>query len=142
MSIEDKSESSSSNKPTSLHPAYSVTNIQTKIRTLDGTKWIYSTISDDFLVRVLEADTTARAAWVKLEKKHFSNKKARAAALETKVCNLTLAACSSLEDYFQRLKDLANQLEDVDHSVTDDQLVLQLVRGLPSEYDTTTIPLL
>lgn len=41
----------------------------------------------------------------------------------------------SLKDYCQRLKDLSDQLNDVDCSVKDKQLVLQLVRGLPTEYD-------
>ncbi|XP_035838335.1 uncharacterized protein LOC118485919 [Helianthus annuus] len=168
-----------------LHPAYSVTNVQSKIRTLDGVtvtytswvklfrfhvvayqvtdhidgtepppetateykawkeldalvlQWILSTVSDDLLPRVLDTGPTARHAWVKLEKLYLSNKKARAGALETRFCNLTLSTCSSLDDYCQRLKDLANQLEDVDHPITEDRLVLQLVRGLPAEYDTT-----
>ncbi|XP_076899809.1 uncharacterized protein LOC143553789 [Bidens hawaiensis] len=172
-------------KTPSLHPAYSVTNIQTKIRTLDGTnvtysawvklfhlhavaykvsdhidgsaapassstdhdawkeidalvlQWIYSTISDDLLKRVLDSNATAHAAWTKLEKIFLGNKKARAASLETKFCNLTLSACSSIEDYCQRLTDLANQLADVDVPVTESRLVLQLVRGLPAEYNTT-----
>ncbi|MFS7920646.1 putative RNA-directed DNA polymerase [Helianthus anomalus] len=177
----------SSEKPnkTQLHPTYFVTNVQSKIRTLDGTKvtytswiklfqlhavayqvldhidgtkppaensaeyrqwkeldalvlqWIYSTVSDDLLARVIESDSTARHAWLKLQKIFLSNKKARARALETRFCNLTLSACSSLDDYCQRLKDLANKLEDVDHPVSEERLVLQLVRGLPAEYDTT-----
>ncbi|XP_076916578.1 uncharacterized protein LOC143576361 [Bidens hawaiensis] len=99
-----------------LHPAYSVTNIQSKIQTLDGKKltysawvklfrlhatayqvlnhidntpppavdspeysswkeldalvlqWIFSTVSDDLLPSILENESTARAAWLKLEK--------------------------------------------------------------------------
>ncbi|KAJ0490828.1 putative RNA-directed DNA polymerase [Helianthus annuus] len=178
-------DSSQSAIKSNLHPAYSVTNIQSKIRTLDGKKvtysawiklfrlhatayqvlnhidetpppepkspeypswkeldalvlqWIYATLSDDLLLSVLENESTARTAWVKLETKFLSNKKARAGALETKFCNLTLSACKSLDDYCQQLKDLANQLADVDHPITEDRLVLQLVRGLPAEFDTT-----
>ncbi|XP_022033252.1 uncharacterized protein LOC110934718 [Helianthus annuus] len=100
-------------------------------------QWIYNTISDDLLVRVLETDSKARDAWVKLKKIFLSNKNVWAAALETRFCNLTLAACSYLDDYCQRLKDLSTQLEDVDHPVTESRLVLQLVQGLPAEYDTT-----
>ncbi|KAJ0775601.1 putative RNA-directed DNA polymerase [Helianthus annuus] len=81
--------------------------------------------------------TVAKAAWTKLEKIFLSNKKARAAALETKFCNLTLTACSSVDDYCQQLSDLASQLADVDQPVTESRLVLQLVRGLPAEYNTT-----
>ncbi|XP_076914474.1 uncharacterized protein LOC143573494 [Bidens hawaiensis] len=165
MTKTDSAESSTT-KPEPLHPAYSVSNIQSKIRTLDGIKvtysawvrlfrlhavaykvshhiddsappaetspeyaqwkeldalvlqWIYSTVSDDLLKRLI--NTTARAA-----------------ALETKFCTLTLAACSSVEDYCQQLSDLANQLADVDQPVSDSRLVLQLVRGLPVEYNTT-----
>ncbi|XP_022024336.1 uncharacterized protein LOC110924650 [Helianthus annuus] len=133
MPNEDKSESSSI-KAAPFHLAYSVSNH------IDGSpppastaenyadwkeldvlvlQWIYSTISGDLLVRVLASDSTTRDGWVKLEKNFLSNKKASATALETKICILTLAACSSLDDYFQRLKDLANQLTVVDHLVTD-----------------------
>jgi len=183
-----KDDAASSNPPksTNLHPAYSVTNIQSKIRTLDGKnvtytawvrlfklhavaykvsdhidgtpapdpttaeyplwleldalvlQWIYSTVSDDLLGRCFDAaDGTARAAWVQLAKVFLSNKQARAAALETQFVNLTLAACTNLDDYLQRLKELANQLGDVDQPVSESRMVLQLVRGLPAEYDTT-----
>ncbi|KAJ0606576.1 putative RNA-directed DNA polymerase [Helianthus annuus] len=174
----------SSIKPVPLHPAYSVSNIQSKIRTLDGSKvtysawvklfrlhvgaykvsnhiddseppaakspeydqwkeldalvlqWIYSTVLDDLLKRLMDT-TVARAAWTKLEKIFLSNRKARAAALEARFCNLTLTACSSVEDYCQQLSDLANQLADVDQPVSDSRLVLQLVRELPAEYNAT-----
>ncbi|KAI3800229.1 hypothetical protein L1987_35540 [Smallanthus sonchifolius] len=171
-------------KSTALHPAYSVSNIQTKIRTLDGSKvtysswvklfkfhaiaykvlvhlddtpapiesdpafeawneldalvsqWIYSTISDDLLTRVLDTEATARTTWLKLEKIFLSNKQAKATALETRFVNLTLATCSSVDDYCQQLKELANQLVDVDQPITENRLVLQLVRGLSPEFDT------
>ncbi|CAH1423585.1 unnamed protein product [Lactuca virosa] len=167
-----------------LHPVYTVTNIQNKIRTLDGTKvsysswvrlfklhargyrvlahidgsdppsktdptyenwseidaivlqWIYGTISDDLLARVLEPDSTAYEAWFKIQNIFLNNKGSRAAALEHEFTNLTLRAMSSLEAYCQRLKDLASQLNDVDCPVNEKRLVLQLIRGLPSEFDT------
>ncbi|KAJ0955978.1 putative RNA-directed DNA polymerase [Helianthus annuus] len=179
------SSSDTSAKSNTLHPAYSVTNILTKIRILDGTKvtysswvklfklhaiaykvldhlddtpapestdpsyaawkeldalvsqWIYSTISDDLLTRVLDTESTARSIWLKLEKIFLSKKQAKAAALETRFVNLTLAACSSVDDYCQQLKEIVNQLNDVDQPVTESRLVLQLVRGLSSEFDTT-----
>lgn len=42
----------------------------------------------------------------------------------------------SLDEYCQRLKDLADRLNDVGGTVDDQRLVLQLVRGLPPEFDT------
>ncbi|KAD5508849.1 hypothetical protein E3N88_16552 [Mikania micrantha] len=149
MAKDDTTSDHPPSKPSSLHPAYSVSNIQTKIRTLDGTKvtysswvalfclhvvaykvlnhidgtptpvslpvdaaswqeldalvlqWIYSTVSDDQLIRILDAKNTALAAWLKLERIYLSNKKACAAALETKFCNLSLTTCSSVEEYCQ-----------------------------------------
>ncbi|XP_076942347.1 uncharacterized protein LOC143612192 [Bidens hawaiensis] len=123
-------ESSDNTKPKVLHPAYSVTNINTKIKTLDGNtitysswtklfklhakaykvldhieadsspdptsdeyaewseldslvlQWIYNTITEKIFARILESNTTAWAAWVKLETIFLNNKHARAAALE------------------------------------------------------------
>ncbi|KAI3783111.1 hypothetical protein L2E82_13173 [Cichorium intybus] len=168
-----------------LHPVYTVTNIQNKVRILDGVKvtysswvklfklhakgykvlhhidgtappaatdptytswveidsivlqWIYGTLSDDLLVRILENDTTAREAWLKIQTIFLNNKSSRAAALEHEFTNLSLTACSSMDEYCQKLKDLSGQLEDVGYPVSDVRLVLQLVRGLPPEYDTT-----
>ncbi|KAL9244498.1 hypothetical protein vseg_018269 [Gypsophila vaccaria] len=168
----------------SLHPVYTVHNIQHKIRVLDGTKvtyaswvklfklhargykvlhhidgmappaktdpgydewceidshvlqWIYGTLSDDLLARVLDADSTAYAAWTRVQNIFLNNKGARAASLEHEFTNLKLASMSSLDEYCQRLRDLASQHNDVDATVTDQRLVLQLVLGLPSSYDT------
>ncbi|XP_076909898.1 uncharacterized protein LOC143567334 [Bidens hawaiensis] len=43
----------------------------------------------------------------------------------------------SVDDYCKQLKNLANQLADVDQQITKERLVLQLVRGLSKEFDTT-----
>ncbi|XP_021971101.1 uncharacterized protein LOC110866056 [Helianthus annuus] len=119
--------------PESADPTY------TDWKELDAlvSQWIYSTVSDDLLTRILDTEASARTTWLKLEKIFLSNKKAKAAALETRFVNLTLAACSSVDDYCKQLKDIANQLDDVDEPVTESRLVLQLVRGLSQEYDTT-----
>ncbi|XP_074265522.1 uncharacterized protein LOC141587957 [Silene latifolia] len=149
---EDKETGASSDK-TGLHPVYSVNNILHKIRMLDGVKityssWvklfillakrykIYGSISKDLLVRILETDSTAHAAWTRLKNHFYNNKGARAAALEHEFTNLSLEKCSSLDDYCQKLKDITSQLNDVGSTVNDQRLVLHLVRGLPSSYDT------
>ena len=172
------------NVPKTLHPVYTVTNIQHKVRVLDGTKvsysswvklfqlhakgykvmsyidgtpppaktdaeyeawteidaivlqWIYGTLSDDLLVRVLVTESTAYEAWCRIKAIFLNNKGSRAAALEHEFNNLTLKSMPSLEAYCQKLKELGSQLNDVDCPVNDQRLVLQLVRGLPAEYDT------
>ncbi|KAJ9556633.1 hypothetical protein OSB04_011247 [Centaurea solstitialis] len=100
-------------------------------------QWIYGSLSNDLLVRVLQPESTARQAWVRVEKIFLNNKGSRAAALNHEFTNLTLNAMPSLEAYCQRIKELSDQFNVVDITVTENQLVLQLVRGLPPEYDTT-----
>ncbi|KAK9071607.1 hypothetical protein SSX86_008036 [Deinandra increscens subsp. villosa] len=125
----DNGENSNTTK-TSLHHVYTVTNIQHKVRVLDGTKvsysswvkffqlhargyevlshidgtpapaktystyeswlkidsivlqWIYGTLSDELLVRVLETNSTALEAWNRIKTIFLNNKGSRAAALE------------------------------------------------------------
>ncbi|XP_074282641.1 uncharacterized protein LOC141607178 [Silene latifolia] len=169
---------------TSLHPVYTVTNIQNKVRVLDGIKvsyaswvnlftlhtrgykvldhidgtpapaktdasyeawyeidahvlqWIYGTMSDDLLPWVLEPDSTAQEAWNRVKNIFLNNKGARAASLESEFHNLKLRKFPSFDAYCQRLRELSDQLKDVGAVITDQRLVLQLVRGLPKEYDT------
>ncbi|KAJ0436513.1 hypothetical protein HanHA300_Chr16g0591671 [Helianthus annuus] len=168
----------------SLHPVYSVTNIQNKVRMLDGEKvtysdwvklfrlhhvayevlthmdgseplaktdptceswskidaivlqWIYGTLSDYYLKRVIDNVGTAQQAWDRLHTVFLNNKNACAATLEHAFTTTTMASCPSLNEYFQRMKDLADQLNDVVHPVSESRLVLQMVTGLPQEYDT------
>ncbi|XP_052621038.1 uncharacterized protein LOC111901208 [Lactuca sativa] len=94
-------------------------------------------LQNDILTRVLETNTTTRNAWLKIREIFLNNKGVRAAALEQQFTNLTLSSCSSLDEYCKKLKDLAEQLGDVEHEVTESPLVTQLVRGLPPEYDIT-----
>ncbi|XP_021974820.1 uncharacterized protein LOC110869925 [Helianthus annuus] len=155
-----------------LHPAYTVTNINNKIRTLYGKKvtysswvklfklhvraykvlhhidgtnpstktdtnysaWskldalilqgIYNTLSNELLARVLNTNIIARAAWLQIQEIFINNKHARAVTLETKFTNTTLSSCSSFDDYCQTLKDIAEQLRDVDQPVNDNRLVI------------------
>lgn len=100
-------------------------------------QWIYNTLSDDLFANVLSnGDLTAREAWVKLQQIFLNNKHSCATTLENKFNNLTLSACSNSDEYFQTLKDIAGQLKVVDQLVTDSRLVIQMVCGLPVEYDT------
>lgn len=44
-----------------------------------------------------------------------------------------------MEDYSQKLKDIAEQLSDVDQLFCESRLVLQLINGLPREYDVVAV---
>ncbi|XP_021995893.1 uncharacterized protein LOC110893081 [Helianthus annuus] len=100
-------------------------------------QWIYGTISDDLLVRILDDHTTAQQAWNKLQSIFQNNKNSRASSLLHAFTNTTLASCAPLKEYFHKLKDMSEQLKDGDQPVTESRLVLQMVQGLPPEYDTT-----
>ncbi|XP_074266206.1 uncharacterized protein LOC141588676 [Silene latifolia] len=99
-------------------------------------QWIYGSVYEDLLLRILEMNSTAYEAWTRLKNHFHNNKGVRAAVLEHDFTNLTLVKCDSMDDYCQKLKDLGTQLTDVGSTVSDQRLVLQLVRGLPSSYDT------
>lgn len=71
-------------------------------------QWIYGTLSNEFLSRVLEDDSTAYAAWTRVQKIFLNNKGARAATLEQEFNNLKLETMPSLEAYCQRLRKLAD----------------------------------
>ncbi|XP_076937032.1 uncharacterized protein LOC143604443 [Bidens hawaiensis] len=148
--MSDKAETS---KPNTLHPVNTVTDIQKKVRVLDektvtysawvklfhlharGYDWIYGTLSDKLLDRVLELESTALEAWNRVKALFQNNKGARMAALTTQFVTLQLSAMPDLESYCQKLKSIADQLNDLGRSVNEQALVLQLVRGLPSELD-------
>ncbi|XP_074289032.1 uncharacterized protein LOC141614175 [Silene latifolia] len=154
----------------SLHPVYKVTNIQNKVRVLDGLKvsyslwidlftlharrykvlhhidgtaapsktdplyeawsevdaivlqWIYGTMSDDLLPRVLSRDSTAREAWNRVANIFLNNKGARAASLEHEFINLKLDKFPNFDAYCQRLKELSVALSDVGAAVSDQRL--------------------
>ncbi|XP_076913696.1 uncharacterized protein LOC143572409 [Bidens hawaiensis] len=162
------SSSVSDSKTTALHPAYSVTNINSKIRTLDGStltysqctklftlhaiaykvlahidgteppaddnpdhgswkeidalvlQWIYNTLSKEYLIGFLS---------FKLPLGMFGSR-----TLNQQFSNFTLNSCSSLADYWQKLKEIASQLGDVGQPVLEPRLVTQLIQGLPPEY--------
>ncbi|XP_076952263.1 uncharacterized protein LOC143625938 [Bidens hawaiensis] len=142
-------------KPTSLHPAYTVTNIKQRIRTLDGEKLSYhswvkplgsmpqvlmcyntsTTLWDELFDRVLVDQLTAYEAWKRVENLFLNNKGSQAAALQHELINLTLAAMPYHEAYCQRIRELADQLTDVDCPINNTQRIIYLVRGLPREYE-------
>ncbi|XP_074298198.1 uncharacterized protein LOC141629024 [Silene latifolia] len=82
-------------------------------------QWIYGTLSDELLPRVLEPDSTAQEAWNRVKNIFLNNKGARAASLESEFNNLKLGKFSSFDAYCQRLRKLSGQLKDVGAVVTD-----------------------
>lgn len=75
--------------------------------------------------------------WPGLEEIFYDNKHTLAVYLEEQFNNTRLDQFSNISDYCQQLKLLANQLANVDNSISKNKMVLQLVDGLPKgEYDS------
>ncbi|XP_021971800.1 uncharacterized protein LOC110866965 [Helianthus annuus] len=182
--IDPQNSATTDPKQQPLHPVYTVTNIQHKVRVLDGVKvsysswvklfllhakgydvlchvdgspapdkdtpeflawekidavvlqWIYGTLSDELLARVLNDASTTHEARQRVKRLFVNNKGSRAQALQHEPTNLTLASMPNLESYCQKIRDLSDQLAAVDYPMNDSQRVLHLVHGLPKEYDT------
>ncbi|XP_012851781.1 PREDICTED: uncharacterized protein LOC105971473 [Erythranthe guttata] len=91
--------------------------------------WIYGTISDDLSSMVLSKTSTA------ISSLFTDNKDYRAIQLEEKFKSLKKGALS-IHDYCQIIKTTADNLADVGNPISDKQLVLPTLHGLPKHYGT------
>ncbi|XP_060183239.1 uncharacterized protein LOC132613215 [Lycium barbarum] len=76
----------------------------------------------------------AKALWERLD--DIDNKSARALALDAKFTTTKLVDFPNMKAYCTRLKVLAENLANVGHKVSDERLVLRLLRGLSEKYKT------
>ncbi|KAJ9540351.1 hypothetical protein OSB04_026857 [Centaurea solstitialis] len=88
--------------------------------------WIYGTVSQDLLLTIIKPGSTARDAWLRV----------KSASLENQFNQCKLAKFPDVNSYCQRLKSLADQLSDAGNAVSDQRLVLQLVKGLTPAYQS------
>lgn len=100
-------------------------------------QWILATISTDLLQSIMTPGATAQQLWNSLADIFQDNKATRAVYLEEQFNNTRLDAFPNIHEYFSRIKNLADQLANVGHPVSDEKKVLQLIAGLPKgDYDT------
>ncbi|XP_071678335.1 uncharacterized protein [Lolium perenne] len=95
--------------------------------------WIYGSVSVDLLNIVMRPGATARTIWGAIEDLFCDNKKHRAIQLEADFRN-TPQGGLSISDYCAKLKALADSLGDVGQPISDENLVLTLLRGLNENY--------
>ncbi|KAL8159742.1 hypothetical protein V2J09_001279 [Rumex salicifolius] len=119
-----------SDRPTNL------SNVKWSLLDVIVLSWIYGTITTDLLLTVIQPRSTAREAWLRVKAIFNDNHGARASDLESKFINTRLANFPNVSDYCQRLKELADQLKDVDNAISGQRLVLQLVNVLSPAFDT------
>ncbi|XP_021769818.1 uncharacterized protein LOC110734034 [Chenopodium quinoa] len=104
--------------------------------TLDAVviSWIYSTISNDLLLTIIEPDATAMEAWERLRDLFQDNQNSRALTLEQEFSTMKMEDFPNVSAYCQHLKSLSDQLRGVAAPVDNNRLVLQLVSGLTEAY--------
>ncbi|VFQ68895.1 unnamed protein product [Cuscuta campestris] len=99
--------------------------------------WILSTITDEVSDLVISSVSTASLLWKVIHYLFHDNKHARAMQLENEF-RTTVKGNSTMAAYCQQLQNLADWLDDVDAPVSQHQLVLQMLRGLPADLQAQT----
>ncbi|XP_022014428.1 uncharacterized protein LOC110913920 [Helianthus annuus] len=99
-------------------------------------QWIYATISHALLHIILTPGQTAYEAWTALQNQFNDNKTTRAIFLGQEFAHLGLDGFSSLSEYCQRAKHLADQLKAVGSPVDDKMLVIKILTGRTEQYDS------
>ncbi|VFQ86376.1 unnamed protein product [Cuscuta campestris] len=94
--------------------------------------WILSTITDEVSDLIISSTTSSADLWKAIHQLFHDNKAARAMQLEHKFFSTTKGS-ASITAYCQNLRNIADWLDDVDAPVTENQLVLQVLRGLPED---------
>ncbi|XP_026396392.1 uncharacterized protein LOC113291028 [Papaver somniferum] len=99
-------------------------------------QWMFSTMTKDLMLTVLRTGNTAKELWDHVKRLFQDNKGSHAANLESKFVNLKFFDCNNVDDYCDKLHALSNRLSDLDFPMDEKRLVIQLVNGLPKEYNT------
>jgi glutaredoxin 2 len=81
----------------------------------------------------MKPGSSARQIWAAIDNLFRGNKKSRAIALEAEFRN-TPQGDMTVHDYCVKLKSLADALADVDQAVSDETLVLTVLRGLNEQF--------
>jgi hypothetical protein len=95
--------------------------------------WIYGSISPELFSIIMKPGSSARQIWAAIDNLFRGNKKSRAIALEAEFRN-TPQGNMMVHDYCAKLKSLADALADVDQAVSDETLVLTVLRGLNEQF--------
>jgi len=105
--------------------------------------WLLGTLSLELrdLVRSDDGSGTARQAWLTLERRFLGNAETRALRLDASFRSFEQGDLS-MDEYCRRMKGMADELADLGCPVSDKVLVINLLRGLNSNYEVlkTIIP--
>ncbi|KAL2900376.1 2 3-bisphosphoglycerate-independent phosphoglycerate mutase [Bienertia sinuspersici] len=95
---------------------------------------IYGTNFNDLLNSILDTDDKAIDTWSRTKIVFHNNKSARASNLDSQFTNTKLKQFDGVKPYCTRLKFLGDSLKDIGDKVSDNQMALQILKGLSDEY--------
>lgn len=100
-------------------------------------QWIDGTISRDLMHTIIDnsGTATARKAWEAIRDIFQDNRNTRALYLEDQFTQVEMEKFSDISSYCLHLKTLADQLANVGAPISDQRLVLQLIKVLPPSYN-------
>ena len=97
--------------------------------------YIKLAVSDHYLV-VLQSETTAQGAWGILQRLFQERTVARKLQLRRELASLRKGASEGVESYLMRAENIRVHMLNAGLAVTDEEIVLPVLAGLPEEYST------
>ena len=94
--------------------------------------WINAILSPNVLAHVVGLKS-ARNVWLALERRFASLSQSHIIQLKTQLQTLKKGS-QSIADYFQKVKYIADSLTTSSSPIDDDDLIIYILNGLPSEY--------
>lgn len=104
--------------------------------------WIQATLSPDILRSLIKPNVvlTAQQAWEAIETLFHDQAHAKLLQLKADFYS-TVKDNSTIDEYLQKLKTVYDSLCSIGHAITEDDLVMQILDGLPVEYENVVINL-
>jgi hypothetical protein len=97
--------------------------------------WFYSTCDHSVLQVITTDSCTAKVMWDNLHEYFLNNKMPRMLQLQEQFRN-TKKGASTVHEYCHNLKQLADALHDVESEISELELVMQILRGLPPSFQS------
>nr|XP_016475485.1 PREDICTED: uncharacterized protein LOC107797135 [Nicotiana tabacum] len=97
--------------------------------------WIQSTISQEILQAILRPNhsLTSGVAWLEIKRLFRDQVSSQTLQLKVQFHNLKKGDLS-INDYVHRLKSIADALISIENPISETELVLQILSGLPPDY--------
>jgi hypothetical protein len=92
--------------------------------------------TQDAFVKLIVGETTAAGAWKKLKENFEKKSNARVVQVTVKLTSMKLGKRQSIAEYLGEFHEIKLDLEAAGQTVSNLQLAVHAMRGLPKEYDT------